>query len=85
MELLEDYGDLDILDLFLTQDFYANIITETNRYAAQHKQMLVDEETQIKDKSHAGTWKDVTAVDIEVFLALKLLTGIIKKPKIKSY
>ena len=77
MELPEDYGDLDILDLFLTQDFYANIVTETNNSAEQHKQKLVNEETLIKDRSHAGTWKDIIAVDIEVFLALKLLTGII--------
>ena len=49
----------------------------------QHKQKLVDKVTQINDKSHAGTWKDVTAVDIEVFLVLKHLTGIIKKPIIK--
>ena len=52
-ELPEDYEELDILDLILTRDFYAGIVEETNRYAAQHKQKLGDA-TETKGKMYAS-------------------------------
>ena len=76
-ELPEDYKEIGIFDLFLTQDFYAGIVEETYRYAAQHKQKLADA-TATKGKTYASRWKDVSEVDTEVFLALTL-------PTIKNY
>ena len=52
------------------------IVTETNRYAAQYKERHKD----LPEFSRVNKWSDVTEKEIRVFLALQLLTGVVRKP-----
>ena len=62
-----------IFRLFFTASLIDMIVLETNRYAAE---MLPKTKT---------AWFDVTADDIMCFLALFILMGNIRKPKMQSY
>lgn len=60
---------LDYYKLFLQQDMIDLIVRETNRYGATKQQ----------------NWEAITQNDIERLFALVMLTGIIRKPTLKSY
>ena len=67
--------------LIFDDTFMDRIVTETNRYASQY---LAD--AVLSPRARAKSWKPVTAEEVEVFLGLVLLTGLIqKKGRISSY
>ena len=72
---------LDIASFFLDDNFYELLVTQTNLYANQYR----TEHSMLPRYSRARLWKDVTVKEMRKFLALHLLTGIIRKPEISQY
>ena len=64
---------LDYFKLFATSDFYQMISDQTNLYAEQHFQSNPDGKS-------GSSWTPTTATEIQHFLALYFLTGIVQKP-----
>ncbi|CAC5384500.1 unnamed protein product [Mytilus coruscus] len=70
--------------LFMTMDFLRQIVTETNRYAADY----IASKDRIQRFSRLHDWFKVgvlTLRDLKAFLAVILNMGIIKKPVITEY
>ena len=65
------------------ETFLENIVAETNRYASQY---LAKNLGTLSPRARARSWKPVTRNELEIFLGLVLLTGLIdKKGRLKSY
>ena len=69
---------LDYFKLFATSDFYQIISDQANFHAEQHFQ------SNPYDKS-SSSWTLTTATEIQQFLVLYFLTGIIQKAQIQQY
>ena len=80
-ELPDDPTPLDFLDLFLDEAFYEYLTTQTNLYAAQYLQA----NPNLPPHSRFQKWKDVSVTEMKQFIALYLLTGIIRKPEVNQY
>lgn len=65
---------------FVTQEILDIIVLETNRYAAQ----LISSKP-IRPRSLLHNWMDTTKEEIQKFLAILLLMGINKLPKMRLY
>ena len=72
---------LDIASFFLDDNFYELLVTQTKLYANQYR----TEHSMLPRYSRARLWKDVTVKEMRKFLALHLLTGIIRKPEISQH
>ena len=72
---------LDIASFFLEDDLYELLVTQTNLYTSQY----CTEHSMLPRYSRVRLWKDLTVEEIQKFLALHLLTGIIRKPEISQY
>ena len=57
------------------------ITTQTNLYASQFR----EKHTILTRYSRARNWKDVNNDEMRQFIALQVLTGIVKKPEISQY
>ena len=67
--------------LIFDDTFIDMIVTETNRYASQYLANTV-----LSPRARAKRWKPFTRKEMEVFLGLVLLTGLIdKKGRLSSY
>ena len=77
----ENADMIDFLDIFLHEEFYNMIATQTNLYASQ----FCKKHTILPRYSRARNWKDVTNDEMRQFIALHVLTGIVKKPEISQY
>ena len=77
----ENADMIDFLDIFLDEEFYNMITTQTNLYAFQFR----EKQTILSRYSRARNWKDVTIDEMRQFIALQVLTGIVKKPEISQY
>ena len=80
-ELPDDPTPLDFLDLFLDETFYEYLTTQTNLYAAQYLQA----NPNLPPHSRFQKWKDVSVTEMKQFIALYLLTEIIRKPEVNQY
>ena len=68
---------IDYLHLFLTDDLWQTITTNSNRYAAfQHR-------TNLKERHRA--WKNMIPEELRVFVGALIYMGIHKEPQIKDY
>ena len=77
----ENAAVLDYLQLYLTDNVFDHLVTETNRFAEQFMQdNLVD-----ADNSYTGLWVPVTHNEMKKFIGLVLLMGIIYKPTVPLY
>jgi cytoskeletal protein RodZ len=56
------------------------IVEETNKYANQKIQL-----TTWKPQSHVKSWTPINNDEIQMYLGIIMLMGIIKKPNLKSY
>lgn len=79
--LPEDPNLLDFVELFLDDDFFNLLVTQTNLYHAQYREA----HTILPRHSRARQWKDVTVSEMKQFIALYLLTGVVRKPEISQY
>ena len=67
---------LDYFQLFFDDNMMQRILNETNLYYSQN---LVD------DRQHPSNWQDVISIEMYTFLAITMLTGIIRKNTINDY
>lgn len=77
---LTDAEPIDILSLFLTDEFWTLIAEETNRYAQQCISSM-----QLKPHSRFLEWSDVSVSEMKAFLALHLSMGLVEKAEIEDY
>ena len=70
----ENADMIDFLDIFLHEEFYNMITTQTNLYASQ----FCKKHTILPRYSRARNWKDVTNGKMRQFIALQVLIGIVK-------
>ena len=77
----DENNPYDYFKLFFTDMFFETLVIETNRYASQYLTR-----TTLTPHARAHKWTPVTAEELERFLGLVLLTGIIdKKGRIADY
>ena len=76
----ENADMIDFLYIFLDEEFFNMIVTQTSLYASQFR----EKHTTLPRYSRARNWKDVTNNEMRQSMALQVLTGIVKKPKIRS-
>ena len=72
---------VDFFHLFFTDEAYQLLVEQTNLYAHQY----IEQNPNLGPHSLAKRWVDVTVEDMKLFIALTLLTGVIKKPAIHDY
>ena len=77
----DENNPYDYFKLFFTDRFLETLVIETNRYASQYLTR-----TTLTPHARAHKWTPVTTEELERFLGLVLLTGIIdKKGRIADY
>lgn len=72
---------LDYYRLFLTVDLLDLFVRETNLYA--HQVLAASQPT--RQHSRLNKWTDTDRVEMEKFLGLVFLMGLVSKPSIISY
>ena len=76
----DDPTPADFFGLFFTPALWTTMKEETNRYAvdwaARHPRT---------EGSHMKAWVDVTEEELQCYLALRILMGIVKLPEVKNY
>ena len=77
----ENADMIDFLDIFLDEEFYNMITAQANLYIFQFR----EKHTILSRYSKARNRKDVTNDEMRQFIALQVLTGIVKKPEISQY
>ena len=66
----------EIFELFVDDELYDLLLTETNRYARQRP---------ISQSAHMRAWTSVTLREMQAFLALCIMTGIVTVPSLHAY
>ncbi len=66
---------MDCFHLFLSEDFYDQLLIETNRYANQQRQLNHDN----------SPWNPVSKEEIKAFIGLVIAMGIVSLPSINDY
>lgn len=79
---IDDITDpLQYFQLFVTNDLLAEIVRETNLQAA----VLSAKPKGVKGHSRMNKWKDTNVEEMNIFLALTLLLGIVQKPELEMF
>ncbi|XP_063077170.1 piggyBac transposable element-derived protein 4-like [Engraulis encrasicolus] len=79
-KLSSDSSPLDFLSLFLGDEFWNILVTETNRYAHQYLGSH-----RLKTNSRFHEWCDVTTSEMKAFLSLHLTMGLVEKSSLEDY
>lgn len=69
---------VDVVKLFIGDDLFEYMVTETNRYRAQNPDLF-------RDRAKSVKWKDVTVVELKKMLGLLLLMGRVRKDTRDEY
>ncbi|XP_064649987.1 piggyBac transposable element-derived protein 4-like [Lineus longissimus] len=77
-----DFKAVDYFKLYLDDDLINHIVTQTNKYADDY---IRNPPTPLKGKSRCHDWIPTNAEEIQTFLGLTMLMGIIHKPSIALY
>ena len=77
----ENANMIDFLDVFLDEEFCNMIATQTNLYASPFR----EKHNILPRSSRAPNRKGITNDEMRQFIALQVLTGIVKKPEISQY
>ena len=72
---------LDFLQLYLTDKMLGLVVIETNRFANKFFLENLDKAAN----SYLKNWTDLTVNELQVFIGLVILMGIVHKPNINSY
>ena len=72
---------LDFLQLYLTDKMLGLVVIETNRFANKFFLENLDKAAN----SYLKNWTDLTVNELQVFIRLVILMGIVHKPNINSY
>ena len=73
-----EMSPLDVIQLFLDDEFYSEVVTHTNEYASQ----CVNRPTR---RSGMAEWRPIDVLEIRKFFGLLFTMGIFSKPAIRSY
>ncbi len=84
LQLDADVGHtpLDYWHLFVNDEFTLSLCNETNRYALQYFSTLPNNGDGSNIKKE---WKETNLSEMEMFLALNFLMGIVDLPEIRMY
>ena len=69
------------INLFLEDNFFDLLVVETNRYAQQ----CIASQPNLPPSARARQWKNVTAAEIRIFIALYFLTRLTWKSQLHTY
>jgi hypothetical protein len=72
----------DFFNLFIDDDDFALMATETNMY---YSQIRLRNRENVKPNARMNLWYETSANEIKQFLGLTLNMGIVEKPPIRSY
>ena len=78
----DDPTVLDFVELYLTQEMFTLLITESNRFA---KQYISSVDETVRNNTYVGKWEPVTVPEMKKFIGLTMLMGIVYKPTIHMY
>ena len=70
---------VDIVQLFLDDEFFKEVVTKTNRYVSQCL------EGRNREMSGMAEWREVDGVEMRRFFGLLFMMGITQQPSIKYY
>lgn len=73
-------GTLQFLDIFFDDNLLEVIVSETNKYADRSIRNC-----NLRRNSRAKKWEPTSKNEIQVFFALNILQGIVKKPDVELY
>ena len=79
--VIEETDTIDFLGLFLDDEFFKLLVDQTNLYAAQY----IAAHPELTPHSRIRKWVDVSIPEMQTFLSLYSLTGIIVKPELQQY
>ena len=77
----EGFRAINFFRLFFTTELVNLMVIETNRYAQQY----FDANPNLPPHSRSRLWVPVSHREMEKFIGLCLLMGIVKKPQVNSY
>lgn len=77
---LETASPIDVLNLFLTIDFWNLLVTETNRYAEHYINA-----NELLPNSRFRDWRPVTVPEMKAFFSLHFAMGLVQKAEIEDY
>ena len=70
-----DTSAVDLFYNYFTEDVWALLVTETNRYAQQN----------LSEKPSARVWTEVSVEEMKAFIGLLITMGIVKLPRFTMY
>lgn len=68
----------EFVDMFIGNDLFEFIATETNRYHAQNC-------GKYKEQKKSAKWFDVTVAELKKWFGLIIIMGLVKKPRMEDY
>ena len=67
-----------VVSMFTGDDFFDEVVKETNRYYDQNK-------SKYKEPKKSSKWRHVTVFEFKLFFGLIILMGQVRKNKLKDY
>ena len=83
IDMPADSSCLDFLNLFLTEEFYQLLTTETNRYA--HQFFDTDRGKDLGPHSRFHNFQPITLNEMKQFIALIIAMGLLQQQDIQDY
>jgi hypothetical protein len=69
---------LDVVSLFVGEDFFEMMCVQSNLYHSQNKH-------KYKESSKTGKWSDINITEMKKFFAILILMGQVRKDSLKEY
>ena len=66
---------MDLFYSYFTEDVWALLVTETNRYAGQNP----------SEKPNPCVWTEVSVEEMKAFIGLLIIMGVVKLPRLTMY
>jgi hypothetical protein len=76
-----DFRPYNYFKLYVNNDLIRHLVTQTNLFADQY----IAAHPQLAPRSDVREWRETNAAEMEQFLGLVFLMGIIKKPSVDMY
>ena len=71
----DDTTAVDLFCSYFTEEVWALLVTETNRYAKSNR----------SSKPKARAWTDITVEEMKAFIGLLIIMGVVKLPRLIMY
>ena len=81
----DNFQPIDYYKLFLTDELLNGLVQNTNLYATQTIAEASQNEGGLSRSSRLKQWTDTNTQEIQQWLGLTLLTGLVRKPTIAMY